>query len=162
MPGSSPPACSRGRGPNHCIPRRGSGSGARSPTPRPRRSPARTSPTWCANRGGPVARSSGHPWIGAKQTTVNFPAVTAPVLVIGGERDRVVPPQVAPNTADRYQQGTYVEIAGADHLVFWGLLGVFWGRRLPATIGDIEDWMAKNRVFAHPACHRRSPDSFKF
>ncbi|KZS60640.1 hypothetical protein A4G26_11425 [Mycobacterium kansasii] len=45
---------------------------------------------------------------------------------------------------DRYQQGTSVEIAGADHLVFWG-------RWLPATMGHIEDWMAENRVFAHSA-----------
>ncbi|WP_246013718.1 hypothetical protein [Mycobacterium pseudokansasii] len=38
-----------------------------------------------------------------------------------------MPPQVVPNTADRYQQGTYVEIAGADHLVFWGSSGGLLG-----------------------------------
>jgi pimeloyl-ACP methyl ester carboxylesterase len=67
-----------------------------------------------------------------KATTVNFAAVTTPVLVIRGEHDRGIPPQVAPWTAARYQRGTYVEIPRSDHLVFFG-------EALPVTMGHIYD-----------------------
>jgi pimeloyl-ACP methyl ester carboxylesterase len=77
----------------------------------------------------------------AKATAVDFAAVTTPVLVIRGEWDLVVPPQVVPKTAVRYQRGTYVEIPRADHLVFCG-------EALPVTMGRIDDWIAKNRVLA--------------
>ena len=60
---------------------------------------------------------------------------------IGGECDRLVPPQVAPWTAARYQRGTYVEIPRADHLVFNG-------EALPVTMGHIDDWIARNHVLA--------------
>lgn len=73
-------------------------------------------------------------------TTVNFAAVTTPVLVIRGEYDRVVPPQIAPKTAARYQHGAYVEIPRADHLVFSG-------EALQATMAHIDDWIAHNHVF---------------
>jgi pimeloyl-ACP methyl ester carboxylesterase len=76
-----------------------------------------------------------------KAATVNFAAVTTPVLAIGGECDRVIPPQVAPWTAARYQRGTYVEIPGSDHLVFFG-------KALPVTMGHIDDWIARNHVLA--------------
>jgi pimeloyl-ACP methyl ester carboxylesterase len=76
-----------------------------------------------------------------KATTVNFAAVTAPVLVIRGECDRVVPPQIVPKTAARYQCGTYVEIPSSDHLVFSGAA-------LPATMAHIDDWIARNRLLA--------------
>jgi pimeloyl-ACP methyl ester carboxylesterase len=74
-----------------------------------------------------------------KATTVNFSAVATPVLVIRGECDRVVPPQVAPKTAAQYQRGTYVEIPRADHLVFSG-------EALPVTMGRIDDWIVRNCV----------------
>lgn len=76
-----------------------------------------------------------------KATTINFAAVTTPVLAIRGECDRVIPPQVAPWTAARYQRGTYVEIPRADHLVFFG-------EAQPVTVGHIDDWIARNHVFA--------------
>lgn len=76
-----------------------------------------------------------------KATTVNFAAVTTPMLAIRGECDRLVPPQIAPTTAARYQRGTYVEIPRADHLVFFG-------EALPVTMGHIDDWIARNRVLA--------------
>jgi pimeloyl-ACP methyl ester carboxylesterase len=76
-----------------------------------------------------------------KATTVDFAAVTTPVLVIRGERDLLVPPQIAPKTASRYQRGSYVEIARSDHLVFSGAA-------LPVTMGPIDDWMARNHVLA--------------
>jgi len=75
-----------------------------------------------------------------KATTVNFAGVTTPVLVIRGECDRVVPPQIAPKTAARYQRGTYVEIPRADHLAVSG-------EALPVTMGHIDHWIAKSHVF---------------
>ena len=71
--------------------------------------------------------------------TVDFAAVTTPVLVIRGECDRVVPPQIAPKTAARYRRGTYVQVPRADHLPFFGAA-------LPVTMGHIDDWIAENRV----------------
>jgi pimeloyl-ACP methyl ester carboxylesterase len=76
-----------------------------------------------------------------KATTVNFAAVTTPVLAIRGECDRLIPPQVAPKIAARYQRGTYVEIPRSDHLVFFG-------EALPVTVGHIDDWIARNHVLA--------------
>lgn len=76
-----------------------------------------------------------------KAITVDFAAVTTPVLVIRGECDRVVPPQIAPKTAARYHRGTYVEIPRSDHLAFSGAA-------LPVTMGHIDDWIARNHVLA--------------
>jgi pimeloyl-ACP methyl ester carboxylesterase len=75
-----------------------------------------------------------------KAATVNFAAVTTPVLVIQGECDRTITSQVTSWTAARYQRGTYVEIPGSDHLVFCG-------EALPVTMGHIDDWIASNHVF---------------
>jgi pimeloyl-ACP methyl ester carboxylesterase len=77
----------------------------------------------------------------SKATTVNFAAVTTPVLAIRGECDRAIAPQVAPWTAARYQRGSYVEIPRADHLVFFG-------EALPVTMCHIDDWIARNHVLA--------------
>jgi hypothetical protein len=46
----------------------------------------------------------------AKAATVNFAAITSPVLAIAGGCDRLVPARIARQTAGRYQKGTYVEI----------------------------------------------------
>jgi pimeloyl-ACP methyl ester carboxylesterase len=77
----------------------------------------------------------------SKATAVDFAAVTAPVLVIGGECDRIVPATVVRQTAARYQHGTSVEIPRSDHMVFSGAA-------LPITIGHIDDWIARNHVLA--------------
>ena len=74
-----------------------------------------------------------------RAATVNFAAVTTPVLTIRGECDLLVPPQIAPKTAARYQKGTFVEIPRSDHLVFFG-------DALPVTMGHIDDWIAQKRV----------------
>ncbi len=76
-----------------------------------------------------------------KATTVNFAAVRNPVLVVGGERDRVVPAGLARRTAARYHRGTYVEIPRSDHLVFSGAA-------LPVTMRYIDGWIASNHVLA--------------
>jgi pimeloyl-ACP methyl ester carboxylesterase len=76
-----------------------------------------------------------------KATTVNFAAVTTPVLTIRGECDLMVPPQIAPKTAARYHKGSFVEIPRSDHLVFFG-------DSLPVTMGHIDDWIAQNHVLS--------------
>ncbi|MEE6168106.1 MULTISPECIES: alpha/beta hydrolase [unclassified Mycolicibacterium] len=68
-------------------------------------------------------------------TTVDFGAVTTPVLTLRAEHDLLVPPQIAPKTAARYRHGTCVDIAGSDHLVFWG-------DALATTMGHIDAWIA--------------------
>ena len=77
----------------------------------------------------------------SKATVVDFPAVTAPVLVMGGECDRIVPAGIVRQTAARYQHGTYLEIPRSDHMVFSGAA-------LPVTMSYIDDWTARNRVLA--------------
>lgn len=77
----------------------------------------------------------------SKATFVNYAAVTTPVLVIGGECDRIVPARAVRATAARYQHGTSVEIVQSDHMVFSG-------KALPVAMGQIDDWIASNRVFA--------------
>ncbi len=81
----------------------------------------------------------------SKATVVDFAAVTAPVLAIGAECDRIVPSIVARKTAARYQHGTFREISRSDHMVFSGAA-------LPVTMTCIDDWMARNHVLeADPA-----------
>jgi pimeloyl-ACP methyl ester carboxylesterase len=80
------------------------------------------------------------PWLDrAKAARVDFAANTGPVLVIGGELDRIVPARLARRTAARYPNGSYAEIPGSDHLVFHG-------DALPVTVGCIDDWVARNHV----------------
>jgi pimeloyl-ACP methyl ester carboxylesterase len=80
----------------------------------------------------------------SKASVVDFAAVSAPVLVIGAECDRIVPAGVVRRTAARYQHGTSVEIPGSDHMVFSGAT-------LPVTMSYIDDWMARNHVLADQA-----------
>ncbi|AXN43629.1 Alpha/beta hydrolase family protein [Mycobacterium marinum] len=82
------------------------------------------------------------PWLDrSKVARVDYPAVTGPVLVLGGEYDRIVGSAIARQTASRYRNGTYVEIPGSDHLVFSA-------RVLPATMARISEWIAHNQLFA--------------
>ena len=77
----------------------------------------------------------------SKVTVVDFAAVTSPVLVVGGERDRIVPAGVVRQTAARYRHATYLEIPRSDHMVFSGAA-------LPVTMRHIDDWIARNHVLA--------------
>lgn len=77
----------------------------------------------------------------AKAAKVDFSAIQAPVLAIGGERDRLVNLRIARTTAARYKNGTYVEIPGSDHMVLHG-------NALPVTMARIDEWMARHQVFA--------------
>ena len=77
----------------------------------------------------------------SQATVVDFAAVTNPVLVVGGECDRIVPAGVVRQTAARYQHGTYLEIPRSDHMVFSGAA-------LPVTMGHIDDWIAQNYMLS--------------
>ena len=77
----------------------------------------------------------------AKAATVDFAAVTSPVLTIAGEYDRLGVSRITRQTAARYQTGTYVEILGLT-------TSSFFGAALPVTIGRIDDWIANNRVLS--------------
>jgi pimeloyl-ACP methyl ester carboxylesterase len=83
----------------------------------------------------------GFPWLDrGDAATVDFSSVTTPVLAIGAGSDRLVPTRIARQTATRYQKGSYVEIAGADHFVFTG-------DSLPVIMSHIDDWIANNVAF---------------
>lgn len=82
----------------------------------------------------------------SKAAVVDFAAVTAPVLVIGAERDRIVSAGIVRRTAARYQHGTYVEISRSDHMVFSG-------PALPITMSYIDDWMDRNHILAADAAN---------
>lgn len=82
----------------------------------------------------------------SKVTVVDFAAVTAPVLVIGAEYDRIVSAGVVRRTAARYQHGSCVEIPRSDHMVFSGAA-------LPITMSYIDNWMARNHVLAADAAN---------
>lgn len=75
-----------------------------------------------------------------KAATVDFDAVTAPVLAIGGEHDGIVPARSVRNLASRYRHAAFAEIPGADHMVFSG-------EALPATMARIDGWLSENRLF---------------
>jgi pimeloyl-ACP methyl ester carboxylesterase len=77
----------------------------------------------------------------SKATVVDYAAITTPVLVIGGECDRIVPAGAVRKTAARYQHGTSIEIPESDHMVFSGAA-------LPVTMGHIDNWIASNHVLS--------------
>ena len=70
---------------------------------------------------GRVMCEVGFPWLDrGNAATVNYSAITTPVLVLAGECDRILLPRIARQTAARYTQATYVEIPHSDHMVFSG------------------------------------------
>lgn len=77
----------------------------------------------------------------SKATVVDFAAVTGPVLVMGGECDRIVPAGVVRQTAARYRYGAYVVIPHSDHMVFSGAA-------LTVTMAHIDNWIGENHVLA--------------
>ena len=72
-----------------------------------------------------------------RSARVDHHCLTGPVLVIGAERDRIVPARLARRTARRYANGSYVEIPGSDHLVFSA-------DSLEATMGRIDSWLSRS------------------
>jgi pimeloyl-ACP methyl ester carboxylesterase len=68
---------------------------------------------------------------------VDYAAITTPVLVIAGSKDNVTVPRVNRRTAAKYgDRGTYVELAGSDHMMTAGPF-------LPQTLAAIDAWLAQ-------------------
>jgi pimeloyl-ACP methyl ester carboxylesterase len=87
---------------------------------------------------GRVMCEVGFSWLDRnKAATVNYSAITTPMLVIAGECDRILLPRMARQTAAHYQQAAYVEIPRSDHMVFSG-------EALPVTMSHIDNWIARN------------------
>lgn len=77
----------------------------------------------------------------SKTTRVDAAAVTAPVLVIGGECDLIVPAGVIRQTAAQYRHADVIHISKSDHMVFSGA-------SLPITMGHIDEWLTENKLHA--------------
>lgn len=77
----------------------------------------------------------------SKATVVDAAAVEGPVLVIGGERDRIVPAGVVKQTAAQYQHADVVHMPRSDHMVFSGA-------SLPVTMSHIDDWLTRNQLLS--------------
>ncbi|MBJ7324855.1 MAG: alpha/beta hydrolase [Rhodococcus sp.] len=72
--------------------------------------------------------------------TVDFDAISAPVLVIGAEQDRAVNRRIPRTTARKYRDADHVEIPGADHALFHEPF-------LDLTMAAVDHWMLKRAVF---------------
>ncbi|GAB3001291.1 hypothetical protein GCM10023080_078900 [Streptomyces pseudoechinosporeus] len=76
---------------------------------------------------------------------VDFDAVDAPVLVITGSEDKCTVPRIGKVTSKKYgARGTYVELAGSDHMM---TVGTF----MPHTLAAIDTWAGDNALA--PAAH---------
>jgi pimeloyl-ACP methyl ester carboxylesterase len=81
------------------------------------------------------------PWFDrAKSAKLDPRSITGPVLVLGAERDRIVSPRRARQTAANYPKGTYAEVPGSDHFVLSG-------DALPVAMDYIDNWTERNHVF---------------
>jgi len=81
------------------------------------------------------------PWLDKrKAATVDFERITTPVLAIGAEYDNAVNPKIARDTAEKFSNGTYVEIADSDHMLFFGAA-------LAPAMNAIDKWVADERIF---------------
>ncbi|AEV75129.1 lysophospholipase [Mycolicibacterium rhodesiae NBB3] len=77
-----------------------------------------------------------HPRLDRKKAAaVDFARITTPVLIIAGERDRIVPASHVRKVPSRFANARYVEIAGSDHMVLSG-------KALDVTMGHVDDWLA--------------------
>jgi pimeloyl-ACP methyl ester carboxylesterase len=79
---------------------------------------------------------------------IDYQAVTGPVLVTGGSQDRMIGTGVPRQTAERYTNGSYVDVDGADHMQIFG-------SSLPVVLSHIDNWIDQNRLTDQP--HRRHP-----
>jgi len=81
------------------------------------------------------------PWLDKrKAATVDFERITTPVLAIGAEYDNAVNPKIARDTAEKFSNGTYVEIADSDHMLFFGAA-------LAPAMSAIDKWVADEKIF---------------
>ncbi|WP_208978455.1 alpha/beta hydrolase [Pseudovibrio denitrificans] len=67
-------------------------------------------------------------------------AITAPVLILGGAKDRVVAPRIARVTANRYKKnGKLVVLPDSDHVMMVG-------KELKNTMREFDQWVAENNI----------------
>ena len=94
----------------------------------------------CASQAAHTARWGSRSWT-HHAATMDFAAVTGPVLAIAGGSDRLVNPRISRTTASKYRHGTYIEMPDTDHLIFTG-------DALPVTMSHIDDWISRNNVLS--------------
>ncbi len=75
----------------------------------------------------------------SKSTLVNYDRVKAPILVISGDRDRIVAPRISRLTAANYANTTHRIIKGSDHMMFWG-------RFLDESLEIISTWLEDQNI----------------
>ncbi len=81
------------------------------------------------------------PWLDRrKAATVDYAAITTPVLAIGATHDNIINPRIPRTTAKKFTNGTYTEIHESDHLVFIG-------KALPACMAAIDTWITQEKIF---------------
>lgn len=75
-----------------------------------------------------------------QSSRVDYAAVKAPVLVIGGSEDKCTPPGMCRATARKYRNfGAYVELEGSDHMMTVGPY------MLP-TLAAMDGWMRRYQL----------------
>lgn len=75
----------------------------------------------------------------SKATYVRTTAINTSVLVMGGERDLIVPAQVLDQTAAQYRHAEVVRVPKADHMIFSGDF-------LSTTMTYIDEWLTANEL----------------
>lgn len=79
-----------------------------------------------------------------KSTRIDYKAVKAPVLVIGGSQDKCTPPGMCRGTAKNYgKSGKYIELEGSDHMM---TVGAYKAR----TLAEILIWISENNLNPNP------------
>ncbi|MEU4194381.1 alpha/beta hydrolase [Kribbella sp. NPDC026611] len=76
-----------------------------------------------------------------KASRVNYAAVSAPVLVFGGQKDLTVVPAICRTTAGKYANATYTELTDADHMLLTGAI-------LHTTMSHLDTWLKANSLTA--------------
>lgn len=73
---------------------------------------------------------------------VDYNRIDGDVLVIAGAQDKCCVPRMCKATARRYgSQGTYVELAGSDHMMIAGPY-------MQATLDAFDEWAARKRIIS--------------
>lgn len=80
------------------------------------------------------------PWLdNSNASTVDFSAITGPVLVLGAQNDRIIHRKIARATARRYPTAKYIEIPHSDHMMFFGQF-------LSPTMAHVDNWLRENSL----------------
>lgn len=83
-----------------------------------------------------------------RAASIDYGAVSGPVLVTGGTQDRMISTEVPRQTAARYANGKFVEVHAADHMQIFG-------SSLAEVLGHIDQWIDENDLATE--LHRTHP-----